>query len=147
MRLALLLATLLVPTAAALDALPTHVTLGESEARFLLRLPRGGVLRVEATGGAVVAVGEPGGLPGAFAQTPASFAVDARRPEESWHGLTGTFDLVARRPDPAQDVRVSVRDGSGAGTEFEWPAVERSVPAGAWAAVALVVAAWALRRR
>ena len=149
MRLALVAALLLAPTAAALDALPTHVKLGDTEARFLLRQPRGGVVEVEGDGEALVAVSEPEGLPGAFARVPASFTVEARPPERSWHGLTGTFELVARRAEPTQDVRLRVRDAAGGGTEFEWPAApERDVPAGAWVALAaLVVVAMARAHR
>lgn len=149
MRRALLAALLLAaPTAVALDALPTYTRLGDEEARVLVRLPHGGRLLVEAAPGVRVGVTEPEGPTPELTPAPAEFAVEARAPEASWHGLSGTVDVVARRDDPRQAVMLVIRDASGGGTEVEWPAApepRRWLPApDALAAVAAVAIAVAL---
>ncbi|MEA3201882.1 MAG: hypothetical protein QOE90_3310 [Thermoplasmata archaeon] len=142
MRALLLAALLVAPSALALDAFPTESRLGATEARFLVRLPQGGMLHVEADGAAVqVAVAPAEGEPGAFAAAPATFEVDAT---SVWHGLPGTVALIARRADPARPVTLDVDDGAG-GAQLEWPAAPtpaRGVPGpGAAAVVGIVVVA------
>ncbi|GEM_PF-4539856 len=140
--LALLLA---LPAAAALDAFPAESRLGATEARFLVRLPDGGALRVRADAPVDVALAPPGGEPEAFAPAPASFTVGTAT---AWHGLPGAVEIVARRADATRPVTLEADDGAG-GVELEWPAQApaRWAPApGALALVGLAGAALALRR-
>lgn len=118
MKAWLLAALVLLPTVAALDAFPTETRLGATEARFLVRLPDGGALRVSSDGAVEIALVAPGEEPFAFVPVNASFPVDAA---SVWHGLPGVVQIVARRADPAQAVTLDVDDGAG-GVTLEWPA-------------------------
>lgn len=143
MRLALLAVMLLAPTAAALDAFPTETKLGATEARFLVRLPQGGHVTVEANASVRVALVAPGAAAPALSPAPATLA-PPRAPE--WHGLGGVYELVVQRDDPRQDVGLLVEDGTTSGLALDWPAAPpKRVPA-AGAALAVLALAWCARR-
>lgn len=112
MRVALLALVLLAPGALALDAFPDESSLAATEASFLVRVPRGGALHVEADPPVALRVGN------ATAEGALDVAVDE---DATWHGLSGVVRIDARRADPAQAVRLVARDAAG-GYEFEWPA-------------------------
>lgn len=122
LALLLLAAPTLLPGAAALDGFPGYESFGRDEARILVRLPQGGTLRVEADARVEVAVVQPGAAPADWTAAPASFPVALDAPEASWHGLPGTVEVVLRRADARQEVRVTLDDGTGAGLEHTWPA-------------------------
>lgn len=143
MKLLALAALLLAaPTAAALDAFPTETRLGATEARFLVRLPQGGDVSVEAHGAVAVALVARGAEAERLLAAPATLTPPAA---SAWHGLDGVYELVARRDDPREQVTLFVRDGSGSGLALDWPPMPpKRVPAGA---VALTVVALALCAR
>lgn len=144
MKLVALAALLLAaPTAAALDAFPTETRLGATEARFLVRLPHGGDVIVDAEGAVAVALVARGGDAGRLVAAPATLTPPAA---SAWHGLDGVYELVARRDDPREEVTLFVRDGSDSGLVLDWPATPpKRVPAGA-AALALAALALCARR-
>lgn len=123
--MALALFVLLVPGAHALDLFPGHEQMGAKEARILLRLPEGGTLHVRTEPPVAVALAQPGEAVRPQARAPQLVEVASLAPEESWHGLPGTAELVLRRDDPRQAVRILVEDETGAGAEWEWPAEPR----------------------
>jgi hypothetical protein len=114
-------ALLWAPTAIALDAFPGHETFGATEARLLVRLPHGGALRVATDPPLEVALVTPGETPERWERAPVDATVTAGRPESSWHGLPGTVEVVLRRADARQEVRVELEDGGGVGAEYVWP--------------------------
>lgn len=144
-----LAATALAHPARGLAALPGETRLGDAEARYLLRVHEGALVRVEAGPGVLVALVPPGAPApeAAFAAAPA----ELRAPEGEWHGLVGVVELVARRADPAQDVLLLASEG-GSGVMFEWqaaaeaPVAPRDVPLPAWLVMAALVLAQSGRR-
>lgn len=142
---ALLVALLALPTAAALDLFPGHERFEAKEARVLVRLPQGGTLTVTSDAAVDVALAHPGGAPGPWQRAPAQLRVEALAPEDSWHGLSGTVEVVVKRAQRSQEVRFEVDDGSGFAAEFEWPPARR-IPSPAAAPLLLALfAAAALR--
>lgn len=146
MRVALLAVLALAPTAAALDVLPSHASFGDVEARVLVRLAEGGALHLDGSPGLLVGLAHPGAEPTSLAPVPAALEVPLAPPESSWHGLVGTVEVVARRPDARQDATLSVRDASGSGASYEWPAAPAAeVPDAPVAAAMMIMGAAALR--
>lgn len=117
------------PVASALSAFPTEVETGPTEARFLLRVAPGALVRVEADAAVEAALVAPDGEPTGFVPVPA----ELRAPEGEWHGLSGVARLVVRRADPSQAVLVSASEGAS-GVAFEWDAAQAEVPSPGWAA-------------
>jgi len=112
MRAALLALLLLAPGALALDAFPGEGHVGATQADFLVRLPRGGTLHLDADAPVDVTVD------GKTRALPADFAVTE---DQTWHGLSGVVAIHATRVDPGREVHLTARDEAG-GYEFAWPA-------------------------
>lgn len=133
--LALALAIALVPTALAVDVLPEEASLGDTEARILVRT-RDGKVHVEAQPPVLAAASAPEGEPGAFEATPR--AIEAAH---TWHGLDGIVVVVLRRDSSRDAVEIVIDDASQTGIWLDWPPAERRVPFPAVAAILLVVIA------
>ncbi|HWH08896.1 MAG TPA: hypothetical protein VNX21_06830 [Candidatus Thermoplasmatota archaeon] len=131
MRL-LLAALLLLPTAAALDALPA--TLGALEGSVVVRAR--GVVRVAADAPVEAALAH------AFAPAPVDLAVPD---DAAWRGLPGAVEVRLRRADATRPLRVELDDGA-TGVVVEWPAA-RAVTLPPLAAAGALLAAGAARRR
>lgn len=114
MRAALLALLLLAPGALALDAFPDESRVGATEATFLVRVPRGGTLRLEADAPLDATIA------GVTRALPADFAIPE---DQTWHGLSGVAAIHATRADPRREARLVARDEAG-GYEFDWPAQE-----------------------
>lgn len=114
MRLALL-GLLLLPTAAALDAMP-EPTLGLLDASLVVRAS--GEVRVAADAPVEAALGD-----APFAPAPVALPLP---PDAAWHGLPGAVEVRLRRADASRAVRVELDDGA-TGVVVEWPAA-RAVP-------------------
>lgn len=145
MRLALaalaLVATL--PPAAALDVLPSEMTLGARDARLVLRVGEGMPVRIHAEPAVDVALVPVGAAPELYETTPTTLAA----PAGEWHGLTGVVELVLRRDSARRDIAVEIDDGGDAGYLVDWPASLRGVPAGGAALLAGALALGALAGR
>lgn len=122
MRLLLLLA-LMLPSAAALDALPDESRFAAHEARLVIRVNEGAVLHVTTDSPALASLdGEN------WAPTPSVLQVP---PGRTWHGLPRTMELHLRRGDPAQETRIDIDDGGQTGATFAWPPVRETPALGA----------------
>lgn len=137
-----LVALALIPTATALDVLPSEARFGPNEGRLIVRSARGSV-EVRTEPSILVAGATPGAEPDEFAATPRDLATD-----RTWRGLDGIVEIVLRREDPRAPVDIIVEDGAGAGAWIEWPAEARETPVhGSLAIPVLVLMAVAWRRR
>ena len=137
MRLALLLALLALPGAAAADVLASQEPLGAHEARLLVRT-RSGAVRVDAEPPVRVAGVAPGADAAALAETPATLEAP-----HTWRGIERVVELVLRREDPSVAVALILDEGGNTGVWVEWPAAPRerdAVPSPAALAFAAVVA-------
>lgn len=133
--LALLLIAL-VPSAGAVDLLPSEVRFGEVEARLLVR-SLGANVTIATEPGVIGAGVDPGSEPVSLAPTPLTLSA-----LYVWRGIDGIVEIVLRREDPGRQIDIIVEDGRSAGLWLEWPAARRSIPfpsallllplAGAW---------------
>lgn len=143
--LALALLVGIAAPATALDAFPSAFVLGEHEARLLVRLPEGGVLRVATDAPARVGLAPVGGAPLRLEPAPAQLPVAA---DARWHGLGGAVEVVIVREDAARAATVEIEDEAGQGIVVDWPAAPRDTPAAPapLVAAALVLATLARAR-
>jgi len=122
---------LMLPSAAALDALPDEARFAAHEARLVVRVAEGASLHVATDTAALVALAG-----GDFTPTPAVLAVPS---DASWHGLERTVELQLRRSDASSQMRIELDDRAGTGAVFTWPP-QREVPGAGVAGVLSLLA-------